>query len=71
MHKSTTATGLEPLAIQIGEACKLLGCGRSKLYELIQQRELTIVKIGTRSTITVESIRSYHARLLAQQSQAA
>ena len=71
MHKSATATALEPLAIQIPEACKMLGCGRSKLYELIQQRELKIVKIGMRTTITVESIRSYHARLLAQQSQAA
>lgn len=71
MHKSATTAALEPLAIQIPEACKLLGCGKTTIYELIKARELDRVKIGTRTAITMASIKRYFAGLLAQQSPAA
>ena len=66
-----TETGLEPLGVQIPAACKLIGCGKTKLYELVNEGELELVKIGARSTITMSSIKRYYARLLSQQSQAA
>ncbi len=39
------------------------GIGRSKLYELIAQRELELVKIGRRSFVTTESLDAFLDRL--------
>lgn len=71
MHKITTAPALEPLGVPIPEAGRMLGCKRTSVYALAKEGELRIVKVRGRSTITLESIKGYHARLLAQQSQAA
>jgi excisionase family DNA binding protein len=40
----------EPLSVRIPEAVKLTGISRSRLYELIQEGDLEIVKVG-RSTL--------------------
>lgn len=41
------------------EACRLLGIGNTKLYELIGAKKLEAVKLGRKSTrITMDSIRA-------------
>ncbi|WP_286135180.1 helix-turn-helix domain-containing protein [Mycobacterium sp. UM_Kg1] len=48
-----------------GVSHALGGVGRTKVYELIRQGELTLAKIGRRSFVTSESIEAYVDRLVA------
>jgi excisionase family DNA binding protein len=52
------------LLLSIKEAARGLGVGRTKLYELVNQRELALVKIGTKSLITVSSLEALVAKLI-------
>jgi len=47
----------EPITVRIPAAIRLTGIGRSKLYELIAEGALDVVKIGSSTLITVESIK--------------
>lgn len=49
---------MEPLNVTIPEAARLIGCGRSKLYELMAQKRLEAVKLGNRTLIRVASIKA-------------
>ena len=46
------------LAFTIAEACYAVGIGRSKLYELIGEGRIEVVKIGSRTLIPAESLRA-------------
>jgi len=46
----------EPLCVRISIAAKMLGIGRSKLYELIGAGELETVKLGKSRLIVTRSI---------------
>jgi len=48
----------EPLAVRIPEACRMIGIGRSKLYELIADGTIQIVKIGSITVIPVSQLRA-------------
>ncbi|TCM12981.1 excisionase family DNA binding protein [Novosphingobium sp. PhB165] len=48
----------EPLAVRIPEACRMIGVGRSKLYELIADGTIQIVKIGSITVIPVGQLRA-------------
>lgn len=47
----------EPIAVRIKEACRITGIGRSKLYELIAEGQIDIVKVGAMTLIPVDSLR--------------
>jgi excisionase family DNA binding protein len=47
---------MQQLAISINEAAKALGVGRSSVYGLIKAAKLDVIKIGTRTLITIASI---------------
>lgn len=49
---------MEPLLTSIPDAAKALGCGRSKLYELIAEGRLETVAIGRRRLVRIESVRA-------------
>jgi excisionase family DNA binding protein len=49
----------DPLLCSVGEACRMLGLGRTKVYELIKQGKLDTVRVGRRRLIVVESIHNY------------
>jgi excisionase family DNA binding protein len=49
---------VEPLCVSVPEATRLLGVGRTKLYELINSQRLRVVKIGRRTLISVASVRA-------------
>jgi excisionase family DNA binding protein len=46
----------EPIAVRIPEAIRLIGIGRSKLYELIASGEVEVVKIGRCTLIPTASL---------------
>jgi excisionase family DNA binding protein len=56
---------LEPLAVSPRQACRLLGVGNTRLYQLIGVGELASYRDGRARRITVESIRRRIARLVA------
>ena len=50
---------LPPLLHQVPEACRLLGIGRSTLYELISSGKLSAVSIGRRRLIAASEIEQF------------
>ncbi len=56
---------LEPLAVSPRQACRLLGIGNTRLYELIAAGEIESYLDGRARRITMASIRARIARLLA------
>lgn len=49
---------MEPVTLTINDACKAIGLGRSKLYELIADKQLETVKLGGRTLVKVSSIKA-------------
>jgi excisionase family DNA binding protein len=47
----------QPLAYSPNEACKLLGLGRTKTFELIKNGKLKSFKLGSRRIVTLEAIK--------------
>jgi excisionase family DNA binding protein len=48
---------MEPVTVTVPDACKAIGIGRTKLYELIDGGKLETVRIGQRRLIKTSSIR--------------
>lgn len=49
---------MDALLIGIHDAAKVLGLGRSKLYELIAEGRLETVTIGRRRLVRTDSVRA-------------
>ena len=49
----------EPLAVPIPEAARLIGCGRSKFYELLKAKEIPLLKLGRKSVVPVAALRAF------------
>ena len=47
---------ISPLSVRIPVAVKMTGIGRSKLYKLIQEGAIDIVKIGSATLVPVASL---------------
>lgn len=47
---------VEPLCVRVNDAARMIGIGRTKLYELISSGELETVKIGKATRITTASL---------------
>jgi excisionase family DNA binding protein len=50
------------LAVRPNEACRIVGIGRTTLYELVSAKKLRLVKIGRASVIPMDDLR----RLIAE-----
>jgi excisionase family DNA binding protein len=46
----------EPIAVRIPEAIRLIGIGRSKLYELMASGDVEVVKVGRCTLIPTASL---------------
>lgn len=55
----TVAGALQPLAVAPGEAARLMGIGRTLVYEEIASARLRSAKIGKRRLITIEAIKDW------------
>ena len=49
---------MEPIATSVKDAARALSLGRTSIYALIKEGRLETVKLGRRTLIKVESIRS-------------
>lgn len=56
------SSGIEPLSVRVPVALKMVGLSRSKFYELVQDGEIEIVKVGRSTLVVVESLRSFLER---------
>lgn len=54
-----TLMDIPPLAVSVGEACRLIGCGRSKFYGIIKDNEIAVIKIGRRTLVPVAALRAF------------
>lgn len=48
---------MEPVTISIDDACKAIGIGRNKVYDLIAAGSLDTIRIGRRQLVRVDSIK--------------
>ncbi len=48
---------IEPISVRIPEACRLTGIGRSKLYELIAEGRIEVVKVGAITLVPFASLK--------------
>lgn len=64
MHDTSTQNSIPSgrLAVAPAEAARMLGLGKTKLYELMADNELLSIKIGTRRLIRVRDIESFLSR---------
>ena len=51
----------KPLTVRIREACRMTGIGRSKFYELIQEGEIEVIKVGGMTLVPVAELESFLA----------
>jgi len=49
---------MSPITLSISETCAALSLSRSSIYKLINSGRLRTLKIGSRTLITVESIKA-------------
>ena len=52
----TAPQPVEPICVRINDAARIIGIGRTKLYELIAAGELETVKFGKATRITTASL---------------
>lgn len=55
---------MEKLLLRIPEAAELVGLGRSKIYELIREGEIPIIRIGRSLRIPAAELRLWVSRQL-------
>ena len=46
----------DPICVRVNDAARMIGVGRTKLYELIAAREVETVKLGKSTRITTTSL---------------
>ena len=51
-----TSTTPAPLCVRIKVAARMIGIGRTKLYELIGDGEVDVVKVGKSTLVTTASL---------------
>lgn len=66
MLTPTYSPSNQPLAVSPREAAKMLGLGRTKLYELISSKEIASIKLGSRRLIQVSAIQAWLDSLSAE-----
>lgn len=52
---------VRPLTVRIREACRMTGISRSKLYTLIQQGKIEVIKVDAMTLVPVASIEAFLA----------
>lgn len=63
-HERREHVGEPPsLFVPVLTAARMLGIGRTKVYELVGEGELELVHIGCRALIPVDSVHSFAGRL--------
>lgn len=58
-RSSTRAEVMEPITVRIPEAIRMTGLSRSRLYELLRDREIEFIKVGASTLILVASLKAW------------
>jgi excisionase family DNA binding protein len=58
----TLEVSMDAILIRAEEAGKLLGLGRSKIYEMLASGELPVVRVGRSVRVPVEALREWVSR---------
>jgi excisionase family DNA binding protein len=53
----TTPPPVDPICVRINDAARMIGVGRTKLYELIAAGEVETVKLGKATRVITASLR--------------
>ncbi len=61
------APQIAPITVRIPDACRMIGIGRSKMYELIQEGRIETLKLGTSTLVVVESLTALIAGIRQEQ----
>ncbi|WP_232496204.1 helix-turn-helix domain-containing protein [Novosphingobium kaempferiae] len=56
-HTTAGQDRTDAISVRIPEACRLTGIGRSKLYELIADGTIEVVKVGAMTLIPFDSLK--------------
>jgi DNA binding domain, excisionase family len=59
---STTMEPSVPLAVRIPQAARLIGIGRSTIYQFINAGEIETIKVGRSTLIPTDSLRDFIQR---------
>lgn len=51
-----TTASPDPICVRVNDAARMIGVGRTKLYELIAAGEVETVKLGKSTRITTSSL---------------
>ena len=46
----------DPICVRVNDAARMIGVGRTKLYELIAAGEIETVKLGRATRVTIASL---------------
>lgn len=49
----------ERISVRIPEACRMIGIGRSKFYELIAAGDIETIKVGVRRLVLIRSLTAF------------
>lgn len=52
----------DPISVRVPIALKMTGLSRSKFYELVEDGEIEIAKVGRSTLVVVDSLRSFIER---------
>lgn len=52
----------DPICVKIDDAARMIGVGRTKLYELIATNQIDVVKLGKSTRVTTASLPALVAR---------
>jgi len=61
MIQHVRSNTIDPLAVSIDDACRMIGVGRSAVYELINSGRIVSTKIGYRRVVSVASLKALFA----------
>lgn len=53
----------DPICVKINDAARMIGVGRTKLYELIATNQIEVVKLGKSTRVTTASLNALITRL--------
>lgn len=63
-QRRNAAPAAPPLFVSVIDAARLLGIGRTRLYQLIDNGDVVSVRVGGRRLVSRRSLVAYHDRLL-------
>lgn len=49
---------MTPLVVSVLEAAQMLGCKRTKMFQLIKEQRVVTIKLGRLTRVTTESLRA-------------